>query len=179
MAGDCVPEHCPVSGGFFLYRPSQPGNAVLLGMFALLVPVTLVFGYRSKTPLFASALTTGLVLEVLGFIGRILLFNNVADKSYFALSLVGTVLGPTFIAASLFLVLPQTVASSGLRATTIRPWYIGLGFGCLALIAGILEIIGAVFAAFAIIEVCIKIIPCVVRCRPPAMLGLTGIGSHY
>ncbi|KAL2759076.1 hypothetical protein ACRALDRAFT_1080642 [Sodiomyces alcalophilus JCM 7366] len=152
MAGDCAPEHCPVSGGFFAYRPSQPGNAVLLGMFALLVPITVVFGHRFKTPLFASVLTTGLVLEVLGFVGRILLFRNVADKSYFALSLLGTVLGPTFIAVSLFLVLPHAVSLYGPRATSIRPKYIGLGFACLALIAGILEIIGAVLAAFAIIR---------------------------
>ncbi|ROT35628.1 hypothetical protein SODALDRAFT_320920 [Sodiomyces alkalinus F11] len=139
MAGDCAPEHCP------------PGNAVLLALFALLVPVTVVFGHRFKTPLFASALTTGLLLEVLGFVGRVLLFRNVADRSYFALSLVGTVLGPTFIAASLFLVLPHAVSLYGPRASSIRPKHIGLGFAGLILIAGILEIIGAVFAAFAII----------------------------
>ncbi|KAM0278923.1 hypothetical protein ACHAQH_004890 [Verticillium albo-atrum] len=152
MAGDCTSETCPVSQGFLNYRPTQPGNAVLLAGFALLVPVTLVLGFRYKTPIFASILTTGLLLEVLGFAGRLLLFGNVANKTYFALFLFGTVLGSTFIAASIFIILPHAISLYGSRASSIRPKQIGLGLSAVILVAAIVEIAGTVCVAFAALE---------------------------
>lgn len=153
MAGDCTTDTCPVSQGFLNYRPTRPGNAVFLAAFALLVPVTLALGYRFKTPIFASILTTGLLLEVLGFAGRLLLFDNVANKTYFALFLLGTVLGSTFIAASIFIILPHALSVYGARASSVQPKHIALVLSAVALVAAIVEIIGTVCVAFAVLEV--------------------------
>ncbi|KAM0335870.1 hypothetical protein ACHAQA_000920 [Verticillium albo-atrum] len=152
MAGDCTPDSCPVGRGFLDYRPTQPGNAVLLAAFALLVPVTLVLGYRYKTPVFASTLTTGLLLQVLGYAGRLLLYGNVANKTYFALFLLGTVLGSTFIAASIFIILPHAISVYGARASSIRPKHIGIVLSSVVFVAAIVEIIGTVCVAFAVLE---------------------------
>ncbi|EGY17832.1 uncharacterized protein VDAG_01514 [Verticillium dahliae VdLs.17] len=127
-------------------------NAVFLAAFALLVPVTLALGYRFKTPIFASILTTGLLLEVLGFAGRLLLFDNVANKTYFALFLLGTVLGSTFIAASIFIILPHALSVYGARASSVQPKHIALVLSAVALVAAIVEIIGTVCVAFAVLE---------------------------
>ncbi|KAF3359378.1 Putative cutinase 1 [Verticillium dahliae VDG1] len=152
MAGDCTTDTCPVSQGFLNYRPTRPGNAVFLAAFALLVPVTLALGYRFKTPIFASILTTGLLLEVLGFAGRLLLFDNVANKTYFALFLLGTVLGSTFIAASIFIILPHALSVYGARASSVQPKHIALVLSAVALVAAIVEIIGTVCVGFAVLE---------------------------
>ncbi|KAG7132308.1 Efflux pump himE like protein [Verticillium longisporum] len=152
MAGDCTTDTCPVSQGFLNYRPTRPGNAVFLAGFALLVPVTLALGYRFKTPIFASVLTTGLLLEVLGFAGRLLLFDNVANKTCFALFLLGTVLGSTFIAASIFIILPHALSVYGARASSVQPKHIALVLSAVALVAAIVEIIGTVCVAFAVLE---------------------------
>ncbi|EEY18175.1 conserved hypothetical protein [Verticillium alfalfae VaMs.102] len=127
-------------------------NSVFLAGFALLVPVTLALGYRFKTPIFASILTTGLLLEVLGFAGRLLLFDNVANKTYFALFLLGTVLGSTFIAASIFIILPHALSVYGARASSVQPKHIALVLSAVALVAAIVEIIGTVCVAFAVLE---------------------------
>jgi hypothetical protein len=157
MAGDCSPETCPVAGGFLLYQPSFPGNAFLLAAFAALVPVTFFLGYRFRTPVFSSTLATGILLEVLAFVGRVLLHSKVADKTYFALSLLGTVLGPTFIAAAVFLVLPHIIMVYGERTCSVRPRYMGLFFSSLAMLAFVIELVGVVFAAFGFsgAEVCV------------------------
>lgn len=150
MAGDCSQNDCPVPAGFFSYQPSRQGNAVMLAAFALLVPVTLGFGYRLRTPVFALTLTTGLVLEVLGFTGRVMLYQNVADRAHFALFLCGTVLGPTFIAASVFLILPHAISVYGSRASSIAPRHVGAVFLALVVVVAVVEILGSVFAAYAV-----------------------------
>jgi hypothetical protein len=105
MEGDCTSQTCPVANGYLAYQPSIVGCAILLAGFAILVPIQAVAGFRYKTPLFAVTFIIGLVLEILGYVGKILLRADQARQSYFLLSLVGTVIGPAFIAAAIFTIL--------------------------------------------------------------------------
>src|SRR5687767_13934372 len=105
MAGDCG-STCPVEGGWYSYDPSLAGNAVFTAAFAFLVPATLFFGVRYQTPLLAATLTTGIALEVVGFVGRILLHGGRGDKTFFLLNQLGTVVGPSLVAGALFITLP-------------------------------------------------------------------------
>jgi hypothetical protein len=137
-----------MTGVFFNYSPSIPGNAIMLAAFAALVPILFVLGYKHKTPMFASILTTGLMLEVLSFIGRVLLHGNVGDTTYHALFLVGSILGPTFIAYALFLILPHIFSIYGERTWWVSPRHIFLFFTTLAGLAGLIEIVGVIFVVF-------------------------------
>ncbi|KAK1850887.1 rta1 domain-containing protein [Colletotrichum chrysophilum] len=149
MTGDCN-ENCPFRGGFLDYEPSAVGSAIFLAAFALLVPLTFFQGYRFKTPLFASTLATGILLEVLGFAGRLRLKNNVASETSFTLWLLGSILGPTLISAALCQVLPHVVALYGLGIGFTRPRVAGLSLVFALLLVVALEIAGVVAAVFGL-----------------------------
>ncbi|WYZ41893.1 hypothetical protein EsH8_V_000788 [Colletotrichum jinshuiense] len=146
MTGDCGDHTCPFPGGFTYYSPSVIGSAIFLVAFALLVPLAIYQGYRFKTPLFASTLAAGLLLEVLGFAGRVRLRENTASQSSFSLWLLGIILGPTLIAAAICQVLPHVVALYGLGIGFTRPRVAVLSLiFALALVLA-LEVVGIISA---------------------------------
>ncbi|KAI1390041.1 RTA1-domain-containing protein [Hypoxylon trugodes] len=137
---DCTSSHC--SRVFLTYEPSLAGGAVFLVLFAILIPVVLALGIKCKSSVFATAIATGLALEVLGYIGRVLLHNNPNEKSFFILFLVGTILGPTFICGAIFLVMPKIVAVYGEEFRSWRPVWYRLSFYALTAITFVLELAG-------------------------------------
>ncbi|KAH7164414.1 RTA1 like protein-domain-containing protein [Fusarium sp. MPI-SDFR-AT-0072] len=147
MAGDCG-STCPASDGFYSYNPSVGGNAVLLVVFALLALAAIYFGIRSRTYLFSLALTTGLLLEVLGFVGRILLHSKRDSQGHFFLFLFGTVLGPSLIGVAIFIILPHILGIYGEPLCPFRPLVAGLVFWGLAAVTVLFELIGIVFTAY-------------------------------
>lgn len=112
-SGDCPPDLCPVSRGFLTDIPSMGGSLFLLAAFAFLVPVNVLTGLRWKTPLYTAALVVGLLFEVMGYLGRFMLRSNLASRKYFLIYLLGTVMGPTFITAAIYLVLPHVLTIYG------------------------------------------------------------------
>ncbi|KPM34661.1 hypothetical protein AK830_g11912 [Neonectria ditissima] len=147
MAGDCGSD-CPAAGGFYSYDPNVGGNAVLLAAFAILSLVVPYLGYRSWTPLFSTTLTMGLLAEVLGFVGRVLLHSTRDSRTYFFLFLFGTVLGPTFISASIFIILPHMLGIYGEPVSPLKPLVAGLAFCSLIAVAFAVELVGIIFVAY-------------------------------
>ncbi|KAF4966060.1 hypothetical protein FZEAL_10697 [Fusarium zealandicum] len=147
MVGDCG-STCPASDGFHSYDPSIGGNTVLLVAFALLALAALYIGFRSQTYLFSSTLTIGLLVEVLGFIGRILLHSSRDSQGDFFLFLFGTVLGPSIISLAIFIVLPNIVGGYGESTRPFKPLVAGLVFWGLSAITLMVELIGIVFTAY-------------------------------
>ncbi|KAH7149694.1 RTA1 like protein-domain-containing protein [Dactylonectria estremocensis] len=139
---------CPVADGFYSYDPNLGGNAVLLAAFALLSLVVPYLGFRSWTPLFSATLTMGLLAEVLGFVGRVLLHSTRDSRAYFFLFLFGTVLGPTFISAAIFIVLPHILGIYGETISPFRPVLAGLVFCSLIFVALVVELVGIIFVAY-------------------------------
>ncbi|KAK2052876.1 hypothetical protein LY76DRAFT_525807 [Colletotrichum caudatum] len=150
MTGDCRDDLCPYPGGYTHYSPSVIGSAIFLVAFALLVPLTLYQGFRLKTPLFALILAAGLLLEILGFAGRVRLQDNAASSASFFLWLLGTILGPTLMAAAICQILPHVIALYGLGIGFKRPRIAVLLLTFALVLVCALEIAGAVSAVFGI-----------------------------
>lgn len=129
----------------FLYQPpSLAGNAVLLALFAILIPIALLLGIRYRSLGFAIPLAGGLALEVVGYIGRLLLRSDLSSRTDFAVFLVGTTLGPTCICGAMFLIVPRVVAVYGDEYRSWRPvWYLLL-LCLLTVVSLVLELAGAV-----------------------------------
>lgn len=147
MTGDCGSAY-PVSGGFYSYDPSIGGNASLLAAFVLLALTAVYLGIRFQTYVYSSTLTIGLVLEVLGFAGRILLHSARGNRGYFFLSLLGTVLGPAVISIAIFTGLPPVLGIYGEHFCPVRPVVVSLLFAILGTAALLVQLIGICFIAF-------------------------------
>ncbi|RYO79279.1 hypothetical protein DL766_002090 [Monosporascus sp. MC13-8B] len=137
---------------FPTYTPSLGGNVALLALFAVLIPIALVMGIRYNSIVFSAALATGLALEAMGYIGRILLRNGPSSRSSFALFFLGTVMGPNFISGAIFHVMPRIIAVYGPEFRAWRPsWYLPVFYGLTA-VSLLLEIAGGVVSTTKLIS---------------------------
>lgn len=73
----CTLDTCPLSKSFFAYRPSLAANATFLALFACSLAAFLAQGVTSRKFIgFTAAMVSGCVLEVLGYVGRIMSYQN-------------------------------------------------------------------------------------------------------
>ena len=141
--------HCPLedcSRIFPTYDPSVGGNVAFLTLFAILIVAALAMGFRYHNMVFSTALATGFALEVMGYIGQILLSNGKSSTVGYVVFLLGTVLGPNFIFGAMFLVMPHIVRLYGHEFKGWRPsWYRAMFYGFM-IVSLVLEIAGSIVA---------------------------------
>lgn len=73
---DCSLQTCPLSAGYIEYQPNVAGNIIFLAVFAILLVAQIGVGIMFRTWSFMVAMVAGLILEVVGYSGRLLLHNN-------------------------------------------------------------------------------------------------------
>ena len=76
FTNQCTLALCPLEYAFVHYDPSLAGNAFFAGLFGLLLLGQIGLGIRYKTWSFMFGMCLGLVLEVVGYVGRILMHND-------------------------------------------------------------------------------------------------------
>jgi len=72
----CTIETCPRSESFLNYDPTLAGNVTYLAIFAALLIAQIGLGVFYKTWGFLLGMFAGLVLEVIGYAGRLILRKN-------------------------------------------------------------------------------------------------------
>lgn len=65
------------------YLPSLAGNTIYAAAFGLLLIAQLGLGIRYKTWGFMAGMVCGLLIEIVGYVGRIMLHNNPFDFNNF------------------------------------------------------------------------------------------------
>jgi hypothetical protein len=113
----CTPSDphpvCSLDNAFIHYQPSIPGNALYLSLFATLLTSQLYFGIRYKTWGFTTGMVCGLVLEIVGYAGRLMLHSNPFDFNFFLVYLIDLTIAPAFLTASIYLCLARLITASG------------------------------------------------------------------
>ncbi|KAH8670826.1 RTA1 like protein-domain-containing protein [Xylariales sp. PMI_506] len=116
--GDCSEGRCAYDS--LQYEPSLAGNVTLLALFAILVPITLILAFQYQSSVFSTTIVTGLLLEILGYVGRILLATGThAYLAAFTIFLIGTIVAPAVISLAIFRLMPPIV---GVYGETFQPW---------------------------------------------------------
>ncbi|KAF3077230.1 Sphingoid long-chain base transporter RSB1 [Trichoderma lentiforme] len=147
MASTCG-STCPTGDGFFANGLSLIGSAVFLAVFAFLTPTTFYLGYRFRTPGFSALMATGLAFEVFGFLGRILLHESRDHQGYFALTLLGSILGPVFMSGAMTSILPHLLVIYGQGHARCQPILTTSFLFGLFIVSLVLDIVGTVFVAY-------------------------------
>lgn len=84
----------------------------------------------------------------MGYSGRLLLRNDLARKSYFVMSLIGTATGPTLITAAIYTILPHILALYGSDVgTPLEPVWLSYFFFAFDSFTVAFQTVGCVFAA--------------------------------
>ncbi|KAF2847498.1 RTA1-domain-containing protein [Plenodomus tracheiphilus IPT5] len=116
-----VGPQCPVEGSLYGYYPSIGANGFFAGFFGLCLLIQLVLGIRYKTWTYLIALGLGCLGELIGYIGRIMLYNNPFDGNGFQIQICCLILSPAFVSAGIYLTLKHAVISFGESWSLLKP----------------------------------------------------------
>ncbi|KAH8699452.1 parasitic phase-specific protein PSP-1 [Phaeosphaeriaceae sp. PMI808] len=133
-----VSAACPVRATLYGYRPAMGPNAFFAALFGACFLASLIIGIMTKTWTYTLALGIGTFLECAGYIGRIIMNDNPWSPSGFKLQICALVLGPSFVAAAIYLTLKHFVLYCGPEHSLIKarlyPWiFVGCDFGSMVL----------------------------------------------
>lgn len=112
---------CPVSATTYGYTPSLAGNAILLAVFAITFFSQIGLGIKFRLPSFGIVMTIGTGLEMFGYIGRIMLHNNVWSDKGFQMQIICLIIAPSFLAAGIYLTLKHIVIALGEEMSRLKP----------------------------------------------------------
>ncbi|KAJ3163092.1 hypothetical protein HDU86_002261 [Geranomyces michiganensis] len=118
---ECTLSTCDISRANIDYVPSLAGNAIYFAAFVLLLVFQVGAGLRYRTWGFMMAMMGGLVLECLGYIGRIMLHNNPFVFNSFILYIVCTTIGPAFLSACIYICLGRIISVQGSHLSRLSP----------------------------------------------------------
>lgn len=81
--GQCTLALCPIESAFVSYDPSLTGNIFYAALFGILLVAQLGLGFRYRTWSFMSGMCAGLLLEVVGYAGRIMMHYDPFSNNNF------------------------------------------------------------------------------------------------
>jgi hypothetical protein len=96
----CTLDTCSLELASFLYLPTIPGNAIFAALFGIFIVGQLYLGIRHKVWGYMTAMILGLVLEVVGYVARILLHNSPFENNFFLIYLICLTIAPAFLTAA-------------------------------------------------------------------------------
>ena len=73
---ECTLSTCSIIQAQYTYDPSLSANAALISIFSLLLVIQLVLGIYYRTVGFTIAMCCGLLLEIIGYTGRVQMHFN-------------------------------------------------------------------------------------------------------
>ncbi|KAG6131294.1 hypothetical protein E4U12_003802 [Claviceps purpurea] len=135
---NCNLSNCPAEWSIYGYRPSLAGNATFLALFVLIGMVHGYLGYRWRSWGFMVGMLLGCMSEVIGYAGRIMLYNNPFSFDGFMIQIVCLTIAPVFYTASIYVTLSKTILSLAPQLSRFNPvffyWiFIPFDVVCLAL----------------------------------------------
>lgn len=109
---------------YYNYRVSLPANAVFLALFSLSwLGFAGVYGFTRKGLGFTVAMLLGVACEIIGYVGRVLSWQNQWQENGFLIQIVCLTIGPAFLAAGVYLCLRRIVYAFGPENSRIPPEY--------------------------------------------------------
>ena len=117
----CTLDTCPISKSVFEYRPSLGANAAFLALFALTGLAHVAQGIITKKRAFWISVALGCLTEVIGYAGRLMMWNNPFDGNGFLIQICCLTIAPAFFAAAIYFTLGDIVRVVSVRASRLKP----------------------------------------------------------
>jgi hypothetical protein len=144
-----VTPECPIEGTLYGYRPSIGWNGFFAGFFGFCAIIHIILGLRYRTWSVMTAMTLGCLGEAIGYVGRIIMWDNPFDQVGFQIQICCLIISPAFFSAAIYLTLKHIVLSFGRGWSRLPPnWFTSLFIGC-DLLSLIMQGVGGGIAATA------------------------------
>ncbi|CAN9391610.1 unnamed protein product [Alternaria alternata] len=126
-----VTPECPVEGTIYGYYPSLGWNTAYLSFFGLALVIQIILGIRYKTWSYCIAMSLGCTGEIIGYIGRVMMWDNPFSEAGFQMQICCLIIAPAFISAAIYLTLKHIVYSFGTSWSRLKPTcYSWIFIGC-------------------------------------------------
>ncbi|KAL4864556.1 hypothetical protein BDV12DRAFT_175976 [Aspergillus spectabilis] len=145
----CTLDTCPLSMASVEYRPVLWGQILFMAIFGIAAIIQLILGIRYKTWTFMVAMVLGLIGEVVGYGGRVSLWDNPFNGDAFLQYLVALTIAPAFLTAAIYLTLSRIVVAYGEKISFFKPRTYTITFITFDFIALLLQAIGGAMASTA------------------------------
>ncbi|CAI6333310.1 unnamed protein product [Periconia digitata] len=143
------PVKCSMDYAMLRYRPSIAGNSIYLVCFVILLAAHLFFGVRKKTYKYCGVVCLGIVGEIAGYVGRLMLYNNPYNMDNFLMNLVPLTIAPALFTGGIYLCLGRVITAIGAENSRIKPKMYTYIFVGADLVSLILQAIGGAMASMA------------------------------
>ncbi|KAM0516388.1 hypothetical protein ACHAPE_005537 [Trichoderma viride] len=135
---NCTLSVCPVEESILAYRPWLAANIFFAAYFGAIALVHVYLGWRWKSWGFMVGMLLGCASEIIGYIGRIMLWNNSFSFDGFMIDIVCLTTAPVFFTGSIYVTLSKTINFFGPELSRVNPKlffyiFIPLDIICLAL----------------------------------------------
>lgn len=119
-----VSPDCPVEATLYGYYPNLGGNAFFAALFGVLLISQLIIGTVTRTWTFMIAVGIGCFGEMVGYIGRLVQYNNPWSDAGLETQICCLVISPSFLAAGIYLTIKHMMLYCGPEYSRLKPkWY--------------------------------------------------------
>ncbi|KAI9678491.1 MAG: hypothetical protein M1829_002089 [Trizodia sp. TS-e1964] len=139
---DCTLDTCPLELANLRYVPSLGGNVIFIVIFALALILHLALGIRYRTWGFMGGLAGGMVIEIVGYAGRVMMHYNPFTSNPFLIQIVCLTIAPAFITAAIYICLARIIVVYGEKHSRFRPATYTITFICFDFFALLLQAVG-------------------------------------
>lgn len=84
---NCTLELCPLEWSILRYQPSIPASGTFIALFSLALVIHAIQGIRARTWGFMGSMISGCVLEIVGYVGRLIIHDNPFDFQGFMMQI--------------------------------------------------------------------------------------------
>ncbi|KAF2422217.1 RTA1-domain-containing protein [Tothia fuscella] len=145
----CTLQTCSLECAEVKFLPTLAGNTTYAVILGLLLVAQLGLRFRYRTVGFTIGMFCGLVLEVIGYSGRVMLHSNPFSFDNFLIYLIPLTIGPAFLTGSIYLCLGRIIVAFGSQISRLRPRTYAIFFMSSDFFSLVLQAAGGAIAAVA------------------------------
>ncbi|KAF4982340.1 hypothetical protein FZEAL_2016 [Fusarium zealandicum] len=117
----CDLDTCPIEWSIYSFRPSFAANITFIALFGAIGLVHAYLGIRWRSWGFMAGMLMGCISEVIGYVGRVMMYNNPFSFNAFMIQIVCLTIAPVFYTASIYVTLSKTIGFLGPELSRFKP----------------------------------------------------------
>ncbi|KAL6409776.1 sphingoid long-chain base transporter rsb1 [Ilyonectria robusta] len=139
---NCTLELCPLEASLLRYRPNVPSTIVFMAVFGLSTLLHTWQGVRTKTWGFMLSMISGCLLEIIGYVGRMIIYDNPFDFNGFLMQIICITVAPVFFCSAIYVLLAQVINFIDPSISRIKPQFFYWVFIPVDIVSLILQALG-------------------------------------
>lgn len=118
---NCTLEVCPINASIYGYRPSLAANSAFIALFGICFVLHSVQSIYWRSWGFLAAMGLGCIDEMIGYGGRIMLYENPFSFTGFLIQIICITTAPVFFCAAIYVLLAQIFVRLGSEHSRFSP----------------------------------------------------------